>query len=213
MTASDSSLVRSTATGEMLRLVLKRSHVVGGSWGADENEQIVISQSVLDGSGASRPATVCFGSCTITDSVIRDYAQPIWGGPVQVSRSRFVANPGGAIAADGESSVTSSTFAGNGGVALQVWGGPGTVRGNRFVGNDVGLLVSDATGVTVADNTFRRNAGDGARSDSVGTLFRDNLAVANGGWGLYAPQSTDGGGNVARRNAGGNCLGLTCSAG
>lgn len=212
VTAADSSLKRSTATGEMLRLVLQRSHVLGGSWGADENETIVISDSTLDGTGAARSATVCFQSCSITNSVVRDYDWPIWGGPVHVSGSTFVANSTGALAIEGESSVTASSFVGNGGVALQVTGGPSTISGNRFARNQAGLLVSGAEDVTVADNTFRRNLGDGARSEGVGTVFSGNSAVLNGGWGLYAPQGTDGGGNVARRNGAGNCAGLVCSA-
>ena len=212
VTAVRSSLVRSTATGEMLRLVLRHSHVIGGSWGADENEQIVISDSILDGTGATRSATVCFGSCTITDSVVRAYAQPIWGGPVQVKGSSFIGNSGGAIAAEGESNVTSSIFVGNGGVALQVWGGPSTIGDNRFSRNQAGLVVSGAEGVTVIGNTFRNNLGDGARSESAGTRFADNTAVGNDGWGIHAPDAVDGGGNVARKNLAGNCFGLNCTA-
>ncbi|WP_255424941.1 MULTISPECIES: hypothetical protein [Corallococcus] len=39
----------------------------------------------------------------------------------------------------------------------------------------------------------------------------NNVALGNTGYGLFAPAAFDGGGNVARDNGAGNCVGLTCA--
>jgi hypothetical protein len=94
------------------------------------------------------------------------------------------------------------------------------VRGNTWWKNESGLRVASppeflqpAVTGKVSDNRFLRNRGDGLRVDTPSTLtVSDNVAIGNAGWGLYAPGVIDGGGNVARGNRAGDCLGLTCAS-
>lgn len=95
--------------------------------------------------------------------------------------------------------------------------GPVEATGNVFVRNDVGVRspVNDDdtafwSSVTLTDNVFVRN-GDAIHALSAGTLTRNRVEHSTG-WGIYAPNVTDGGGNVARGN--GNepqCTGVVCS--
>jgi parallel beta-helix repeat protein len=45
-----------------------------------------------------------------------------------------------------------------------------------------------------------------------GLTVSRNVAIGNSGWGIYAPGVMDGGGNVARGNRAGNCVGVVCSS-
>lgn len=94
------------------------------------------------------------------------------------------------------------------------------VQGNTWWGNGSGLHVAEppeffqpsVTG-TVSDNRFLRNRGDGLRVGFPGTLtVSGNMAIDNRGWGILAPGVIDGGGNVARGNRAGDCLGVTCAS-
>ncbi|WP_375759756.1 right-handed parallel beta-helix repeat-containing protein [Corallococcus exercitus] len=94
------------------------------------------------------------------------------------------------------------------------------IDGNTFHDNASGLTLSDREGTTVPGpltgiirgNRFLNNDGDGLRVNPPGTpTLINNLALGNAGFGLYAPTAFDGGGNVARNNAAGDCVGISCS--
>ncbi|MFS0701623.1 right-handed parallel beta-helix repeat-containing protein [Cellulomonas sp. 179-A 4D5 NHS] len=109
--------------------------------------------------------------------------------------------------------MTSNTFRRN---VLAVDGSDTmTLRGNRFVGNDRAVVATDPReqGVTIDidGDTFTRN-GDAIWA-STASRIANVTAVRNTGWGIYAPNAVDGGGNVARAN--GNepqCVGVVCGA-
>ena len=94
------------------------------------------------------------------------------------------------------------------------------IQSNTWWGNGGGLALADLpeyvppplTG-TISGNHFQFNQGDGlrVRVPSDLTVSR-NVAIGNTGWGIYTPGVTDGGGNVARGNRAGNCVGVVCSA-
>ncbi|WP_375765466.1 right-handed parallel beta-helix repeat-containing protein [Archangium gephyra] len=115
------------------------------------------------------------------------------------------------------------------------------LRGSRVTDNDSGLLVrawtvdiqddtwwGNAGGLTLADlpeyvppplagtvsgNRFLDNRGDGLRVTVPSTLtVSRNTAIGNTGWGLHVPGVIDGGGNVARDNGAGNCIGVVCAS-
>ncbi len=94
------------------------------------------------------------------------------------------------------------------------------VRSNTWQSNGGGLTLDEPlqflqptlTG-TVSDNRFLRNGGDGFRVTVASTLtVSRNVAVGNTGWGIHAPGVIDGGGNVARGNGAGNCVGVVCTS-
>ncbi len=125
--------------------------------------------------------------------------QPAWEAFNLVLRgSRFVDNGGGLVGRAWTVDVQANTFRDNGG-GLTLSEPPdymppsltGTVSGNRFQRNrGTGLLVTTASTLTVSRNT----------------------AIGNTGWGIFAPGVIDGGGNVARGNGAGNCVGVACSS-
>jgi parallel beta-helix repeat protein len=94
------------------------------------------------------------------------------------------------------------------------------VQGTTWRGNGGGLTLAEPaeylaptlTG-TVSGNRFQRNRGDGLRVTASSTLtVSRNTAINNMGWGIHAPGVIDGGGNVARGNGAGNCVGVTCAS-
>ncbi|MBB2924438.1 NosD domain-containing protein [Cellulomonas cellasea] len=113
----------------------------------------------------------------------------------------------------GTTVLTSNTFRRNV-VAVDVVDNV-TLRGNDFVGNGTAVRAVDPNEVgATADldgDTFRRN-GDAVHATAFARIA-NVTAVRNTGWGIYAPNAADGGGNVARGN--GNepqCVGVVCSA-
>ena len=94
------------------------------------------------------------------------------------------------------------------------------IQGNTWWGNGGGLALADLpeyvppplTG-TVRGNRFLYNQGDGLRVTVPSALsVSRNAAIGNTGWGIHAPEVIDGGGNVARGNAAGDCVGVICSS-
>lgn len=214
LVVSGSRLVRSYATGEMSTLTLRDSTVTGGWWGQDENETVVVERSTLDGTGTTRPPLWCLGTCTVTDSTIRDYSAAAYvagSGTSKFTRTTFSDNAAGAISGDGGLVVRDSTFRRNGGTAVEIASGSTTVSGSAFVANGRGVTVSGGDGVALRDNVFTRNRGDGVRSSVPGTRLGGNTATRNSGWGLHVPGAVDEGGNVASHNVAGGCLGVVCS--
>ncbi|WP_341868121.1 right-handed parallel beta-helix repeat-containing protein [Corallococcus carmarthensis] len=115
--------------------------------------------------------------------------------------------------------VMIDTLAISNGLGLQVAAETVYLDGNTFHDNAGGLTLSDLataepvplTGI-VRGNQFLRNDGDGLRVTPPSTpTVLDNVALGNTGFGIYAPTAFDGGGNVARDNAAGGCVGVICS--
>ena len=121
------------------------------------------------------------------------------------------------------------------------WGG-GTIAGNRFVGNTTAVEIGFASNLTIDGNVFTRNAKavvstETAPSDPddplptrasmtgnrftrngdainllISVRLKQNSAVRNTGWGIYAPAATDLGGNTAHGNGRSpQCTGVVCS--
>ena len=94
------------------------------------------------------------------------------------------------------------------------------VQDNTWWGNGSGLSLADlpeyvppALTGQVSGNRFLRNQGDGLRVLVPSTLtVSRNVAIDNAGWGLQVPGVIDGGGNVARGNDAGDCIGVVCAS-
>ncbi|MBN8468517.1 right-handed parallel beta-helix repeat-containing protein [Corallococcus exiguus] len=93
------------------------------------------------------------------------------------------------------------------------------IDSNTFHDNAGGLTLSDREGYLpgpltgiVRGNQFLSNGGDGLRVQPTSSpTIINNLALNNAGFGIYAPTAFDGGGNVARDNTAGNCVGIVCA--
>jgi hypothetical protein len=94
------------------------------------------------------------------------------------------------------------------------------ITGNVFERNAAGLVFDcgpgcGVNGGTIASNRFVRNAADGVRiNDGSAFDISDNVALRNGGWGLYAAPSVavTGVGNTAHDNGQpAQCSGVPCN--
>ncbi len=102
---------------------------------------------------------------------------------------------------------------------LQLRASTVTLQGSTWEYNSGGLSLADlpeyvppALTGTISANRFLSNRGDGLRVLVPSTLtVSRNVAIGNTGWGLHAQGVIDGGGNVARGNRAGNCVGLLCA--
>ncbi|RKH89994.1 right-handed parallel beta-helix repeat-containing protein [Corallococcus sp. AB045] len=112
------------------------------------------------------------------------------------------------------------TLAVHNGTGLQVAAETVYIDGSTFHDNASGLTLSTREGPTtpgpltgiVRGNQFLSNDGDGLRVEPPSTpTVINNLALNNTGFGIYAPTAYDGGGNVARNNTAGNCVGIVCA--
>ncbi len=212
--ATDSTFDRSSISGEMLTISLERSRVLGAHIG-DENTQIMIKNSVLDGSGYEGGAVWCGGGVTITNSVVRDFVQPIYAYnfcTLDVVGSTFTNLPNGAIVgelADRTHRISGSTF-NRSGVAVR--GSSLEIKNSTFARNTTGILIDDPAGSSLTGNVLRDNTEHGIYTAGDGLTLRRNTAVRNGGYGIHSPAANDLGGNVARHNGLGNCVGLTCGS-
>lgn len=209
--ATDTKFDRSKLTGEMTTMTINRSQLLATLIG-DENMFVTIENSLLDGSGSTLAPVRCGTSTTIRSTTVRNFVAPLLGNPctLVVSDSTFQNLPNGAI--DGQWTVSGSTFR-NSGVAVQ---GSGTISDSLFVRNTTGVLVlgdylGDASATTLTGNTFRDNVQHGVFTEAPGLNLKDNTALRNGDYGIHAPAANDLGGNVARGNGQGNCVGLTCA--
>ena len=161
--ATDSTFDRSSISGEMLTITLNRSQVLGSRIG-DENTHIKIKNSVLDGSGYEGGPVWCGGGVTLTDSVVRDFVQPIYAYnfcTLDVVGSTFTNLPNGAIVgelADRTHRVSGSTFR-QSGVAVQ--GSSLEITNSTFARNTTGVLVDDPAGSSLTGNVVRDNTEQG----------------------------------------------------
>jgi len=207
----------SNTDGELNQITLTDSTVIGGGVGLDENNVVTLVRTSLTGTGYAGSPVHCGGAVTVRDSTVRGYAQPIYGFadscPLTVTRSTFLGNTGGAInSVTGEAgsvTVTDSTFRNNG---VAVTGGGLDVRDSAFRHNAAGVVATDAASSAVRDSIFRDQTGSGISSTGSGLTVKNNLAVRNGGYGIYAPAANDLGGNRARLNTLGQCVGLVCAS-
>lgn len=212
--ATDSTFDRSSISGEMLTVSLDRSRVLGARIG-DENTQITIKGSVLDGSGYDGGPVWCGGAVTIRNSVVRDFVQPIYAYnfcTLDVVATTFTNLPNGAIVgelADRTHRISGSTFT-RSGVAVQ--GSSLEIKNSTFARNTTGVLIDDPAGSSLTGNVARDNTEHGIYTAGEGLTLRRNTATRNGGYGIHAPAANNLGGNVARGNGLGNCVGLTCSS-
>lgn len=111
------------------------------------------------------------------------------------------------------------TLAVRNGTGLEAAAGTVYIDGNTFYDNASGLTLSDRAGFPftsltgiVRGNQFLANDGDGLRMQPPSTpTVINNLALGNAGFGIYAPTAFDGGGNVARDNTAGDCVGIVCA--
>lgn len=93
------------------------------------------------------------------------------------------------------------------------------VQGNLWWANAGGLTLADLPEFeptplegTVHNNRFLMNDGDGLRVLPGSTpTVSSNFCQGNTGWGIHAPTAIDGGGNVARGNGAGGCVGVACA--
>ncbi|HSU35607.1 MAG TPA: hypothetical protein VLJ88_08100 [Propionibacteriaceae bacterium] len=164
------------------------------------------------------------GSCTVTDSVLRNnrFGIGVFEGNIEMTRSTLSGSEVGAtiFGALDSGRFNYSAFTRNK-IAVQYLSGPElsvTAHRNVFTGNGTGILGvalppdSDYRVVKITENVFLAN-GDGVRIVVGGlggsALVAGNLAVGNTRYGIYAPGATDGGDNRAARN-GQPCVGVVC---
>ncbi|NRD52965.1 right-handed parallel beta-helix repeat-containing protein [Corallococcus exiguus] len=112
-----------------------------------------------------------------------------------------------------------NTWVMNNGEGLRLAAQTLDVRGNLWWDNAGGLTLSNLPDFEpvpqegpVRNNRFLSNRGDGLRvlPGSTPTLS-NNVCQGNTGWGIHAPTAIDGGGNVARGNGAGGCVGVACT--
>jgi hypothetical protein len=134
-----------------------------------------------------------------------------------------------------EGTLTGNVFSDNNSGYQQTTFATGRLSRNQFTGNQAAVSMTDSTAL-LEENTFVKNGAafvledvgsvspdtslrrnvfiqnrDGVYAPDGGATLTANTAVANTGWGIFAPGSTDGGGNVAYGNGlSPQCEGVTC---
>lgn len=226
---SGSRLTRSPVDVFFASADIEDSTLIQSAVSTTAQGEVRIEASRLDGKGKSALGFVSETSITITDSVVKNYAQPIsgfWGG-VTLTGNTFSDMHGGVlgnissnIGSDGVSLISGNSFT-RSGVVLR-GNVPMVVENNTFTRNQAGVIFSrgeplpgdpppTAVGSRATGNVFARNAGTGIESLLPGLAVGDNLAHRNGGYGIFAPDAVDLGGNIAYRNGLGQCVGVACA--
>lgn len=220
-TATASAFTRSSIDGFDGQISLTSTTVVGGSVDDTGAFGVRIDRSTLDGTGYSGGISTCSETdVTITDSIVKNYAQPISGYycTVNLTGNTFSNNKGGVLGrvtdgfmpGDVNTTVADNTFTANG---IAINSGAMRVTGNTFGKNATGVLAEDPENTTVTDNTFSANTSSGLRTLGAGMTVGGNNAVNNGRYGIYAPGAIDLGGNTASGNGmSPECVGVVCSA-
>ncbi|MET4639541.1 hypothetical protein ABIE24_002786 [Mycetocola sp. 2940] len=226
---SQSTLTRSPVDVFYATAIITDSTLIQSSVSSTAQGQVNIDSSRLDGKGTSAVGYVSETVLTITNSTVKNYAQPItgfWGG-VTLTDNKFTNMANGVlgdvssnIGSDGTSEIVGNTFT-RSGVVLR-GNVPMIVEDNTFKHNDVGVEftrsapfpgepVPTADGSRAVGNVLMKNSGTGILTDLPGLAVGDNTAKNNGGYGIYAPGAVDLGGNVAFGNALGQCVGVVCT--
>lgn len=216
-TADRTTFDRSSTVGELNTVTIRRSTVRAAGVAVDENNQVAVVDSTLDGTGAPREAVGCYGTRSIVRTTIRDYATPLYTYdvcPTLVDGSRFTNNSAGALLSpdEGQASVylvvSDSTFKRN---LFGVKGSGVSVTGSTFDRNGTGVHLTDGDGSVVATSTFTRQTGSGVLVEGGRASVGGVRADRNKGYGIYAPGAVDLGGNSARDNVLGDCVGVVCA--
>lgn len=202
--------------GEMNHFIVNESSVFGRVNG-DENQDLTVIKSTLDGKNTTHGAAFCAGSkLEIRLSTVKHYAQPMNVGceHAQITGNTFHDNPNGALhvyGGDTLARVVGNTFRTNGGAALD--GEAFLAAVNVFERNSAAIRVDGSNyDSRILNNQFRANTGTGLEVSRGYVRIGNNMATGNGGYGIYAPNGYDLGGNVASGNAEGNCVGVVCTA-
>lgn len=202
--------------GELNHFIVHGSSVFGRV-NNDENQDVTVVGSTLDGKNTTRGAAFCSGGeIEIRQSTIKHYVEPAYVGceRAQIVGNTFRDNPNGALRVSGGDTlaqVVGNTFRTNGGAALD--GDALVAADNTFERNVVAIKVDGSNyDSRILNNTFRRNAGTGLEVTKGYVRIGNNTATGNGGYGIYAPGGYDLGGNVASGNVKGDCVGVVCAA-
>jgi len=227
----DLRIVRSTFIRSAISLfeasaTITRSRLVATTLNAFE-AGITINRSRLDGRRTTRLGDAHESLITIKDSTVKKYRYPIGGyfSGADLINSTFtdmrqgvLSNISSGLGSEGTATIRGNTFT-RSGVALDPHL-PMDLENNTFRNNEAGVVFTGsvppnteiwAPGKAV-NNTFIRNSGTGLRSDIPGLIVHGNIAKRNGGYGIYAPDAVDLGGDIARGNRLGQCVGVVCSA-
>lgn len=196
-TITDSTLTDAAVDTVNARLILTRVRMTRGVASCTDGG-LWIRESTLDQSPVFLDG-YCAGS-EITDSVLKNAPASAvaiyWSGsstPMQLLRNTFVGNAVG-VETWGQTHLADNEFRRN---------GRGVVQGDTFL--------EETRDLVMERNTFVGN-GDGLYAEGR-VYLQGTLAVRNSGWGIFAPNAVDLGGNVAYRN--GNdpqCVGLVCAS-
>lgn len=226
---SESRLTRSPVNVFLANATITSSTLLQSPVNSSAQGEVIIDSSTLNGKGTGAPGYLSETVMTITNSVVKNFAEPIsgfWGG-VTLTNSTFTDMPNGVlgdisshIGSDGPSGIVGNTFT-RSGVVLR-GNVPMIVENNTFKHNDVGVeftrsapLPGDppftADGSRAIGNVLLKNTGTGILTELPGLEVGSNIAKKNGGYGTYAPGAVDLGGNVAFGNALGQCVGVACS--
>lgn len=231
---SRSTLTRSAVLLDEANATIVDSTLVQSPVDSADSGIIVIRSSRLDGKGKGGPASHNGGVLTIDDSVVRNFAEPIRGlARVTLTDNKFAEMPNGVLgdisSGFGFGSEVTAVISGNtftrSGVALR-GNVPMIVENNTFDRNEVGVEFTiapalgsipedpppTAQGSRAVGNVLTKNTGTGIKTELSGLEVGGNTATKNGGYGIYAPGAVDVGGNVASRNALGQCVGVICAS-
>lgn len=207
---------QSVFNGELNHFVVTESSVFG-RLNSDENQDVTVIGSTLDGKNTTRGAVFCAGGeLEIRQSTVKHYAEPSSVGceQTQIVGNTFRDNSTGALWVSGGDTlarVVGNTFRTNGGAALD---GEAFVAADNTFERNAGAIRVDGSNYDsrILNNRFSRNTGTGLEVTEGYVRIGANTAVGNGGFGIYAPGGYDLGGNVASGNTKGNCVGVVCQA-
>ncbi|MGC5221012.1 hypothetical protein ACPW96_00280 [Micromonospora sp. DT81.3] len=226
---SHSMFTRSPVLVFLATATIRESTLVQSYVSTSAGGEVIIDSSKLDGKGTARLGDISETGITITNSLVKNYAQPIsgfWGG-VTLTGNKFMNMPNGVlgnissnIGSDGTSVITGNAFI-RSGVALR-GNVPMIVEKNIFMFGDVGVEFTlsaglpdtpprTAEGSRAVGNVSVKNTGTGIQTDLPGLEVGGNIATKNGGYGIYAPGAVDLGGNIAFGNGIGQCVGVVCT--
>ncbi|GAB3685867.1 NosD domain-containing protein [Angustibacter aerolatus] len=208
---------------------------VSGVYGSSSIVRSVLSANTVAVSSITSGATI--RSSVLNDN---DTALDCDESGCIVDRNVFSGNGTGIVNRTFGSTITSNLFSRND-VAFTSFGDFGsTLTGNTFTRNPVAVSIGASSTATLTRNTFSRNGSaflrdasvpepdlfaptlldrntftrntDGIRTDAADTQLEGNRATNNAGYGIYAPNATDLGGNTASGNGTSpQCTGVVCS--
>lgn len=227
LVVSGSKLTRSPVTTFAAFSQISSSTLVASRVSVLWSGSMTISSSTLDGKGTTELARLSETGLTITNSVVRNYAQPIsgWYSGATLIGNVFTDMPNGVVGGLAPAVMPGPipvTATGNrfvrSGVALQ-GDVPMAVESNTFVDNQVGIEFSyeaDEPGGTDPYSRALNNVVTGSKQSGIvahlpGVTIGGNTVKRNGGYGIDAPGAVDRGGNVASANVVGQCIGVVCA--